>query len=259
MSARPWDRASRLTATPDDRLRPEIVALPAGRPTVDELFSFMRDAELRFATLRMRIEERSATTDGERLVVIETLIRHPRDARVTTSEPGLGTKDTYEIWISDGSVVRTYSATHRLGTARPVRRGVVGLGDPDLPGSATVYRPLTPLPTESLPEAFVHPAGLCQNVLMTGDCRVSGTDLVAGREALVLECDHPRGAEVWADRPDRRLRVWVDRETGVVTRLVETIGGEVTRDATVVLLEPDAALPPSAFDFELPAGTATIF
>ncbi len=259
MSARPWDRASRLTVTPDGRARPEVVALPAGAPTVGELFSFMRDAELRFATLRMRIEERSATTDGERLLVTDTLLRHPLAARVTTSEPGLGTKGIYEIWVSDGSVVRTYSATHRLGTTRPVRRRIVGLGDPDLPGSSKVYRPRTPLPMETLPEAFVHPAGLCQNVLATGDCRVSGTDLVAGREALVLECDHPRGVEVWADRPDHRITVWVDRETGMITRLVETIGGEVTRDARVVLLEPDATLPPSAFDFELPAGTATIF
>jgi outer membrane lipoprotein-sorting protein len=259
MPAHPWDRASQLTVMPDGRPRPETVALPAGRPTVEALFSFMRDAELRFATLRMRIEERSATTDGERLVATDVLLRHPLDARVTTSEPGLGTKGTYEIWISDGTTVRTYSATHRLGTERPVRRRLVGLGDPDLPASSKVYRPVTPLPTETLPEAFVHPAGLCQNVLATGDCRVSGTDVVAGREALVLECDHPRGTEVWADRPDHRLTVWVDRETGVITRLVETIGGETSRDATVVLLEPDAVLPPSAFDFELPPDTATIF
>ena len=34
----------------------------------------MRDAELRFDTLRMRIEERSFTARGEKLVVVETAI-----------------------------------------------------------------------------------------------------------------------------------------------------------------------------------------
>lgn len=259
MSARLWDRASQLPVPADGRPRPEIVALPAGAPTVGDLFTFMRDAELRFATLRMRIEERSATAEGERLLVIETLLRHPADARVTTSEPARGTKGTYEVWIADGQTVRTYSAPHRLGTARPVRRRVEGLDDPDLPGSARVYRPVTPLPMETLPEAFVHPAGFCQNVLATGRCWVSGSADVAGREAIVLDCDHPRDAEVWADRPDHHLQVSVDRETGIISRLVETIGDRVTRDATVVSLEPDATLPPTAFDFEFPPDTTMIF
>ncbi len=259
MSARLWDRASQLPVPADGRPRPEIVVLPAGLPTPERLFTFMRDAELRFQTLRMRIEDRTATTDGDRLAIVETVLRHPADARVTTSEPARGTAGNYEIWISDGQVVRTYSAPHKLGTSRPVRQSVVGLDDPDLPGSSTVYRALTPLPMETLPEAFVHPAGFCQNVLATGACWVAGTAEVVGREAIVVECDHPRGTEVWADRPDHHLQVSVDRETGVITRLVETIGGEVTRDALVVSLEPDASLPPTAFDFEFPSDTTMIF
>ena len=259
MSARLWDRAARLPAPLSGRVRPEIVALPPGLPSLEQLFTFMRDAELRFETLRMRIEDRSATTSGETLTIIETVLRHPADAKVTTSEPARGTSGDYEIWISDGRVVRTYSASHRLGTSRPVRRGVVGLDDPDLPGSSTVYRPVTPLPMESLPEAFVHPAGFCQNVLATGVCRIDETARIADREALVVECDQPRGAEVWADRPDHHLQVSVDRETGVIVRLVESYGGEVTREALVVNLEPDALLPPTAFEFEFPAGTTMIY
>jgi hypothetical protein len=84
----------------------------------------------------MRLEERTGGVEGERLTVIETALRHPGAARVTTSEPALGTAGNYEIWISDGETVRTYSAPHRLGTRRPVRPSVVGLEDRDLPGFA---------------------------------------------------------------------------------------------------------------------------
>jgi hypothetical protein len=236
-----------------------MVALAPGTPTVGELFTFMRDAELRFETLRLRIEDRTANASGESLVVVEALLRHPGHARVTTSEPDRGTKDNYEVWVSDGQTVRTYAATHRLGTVRPVRRRVAGLDDPDLPGSSRVYRPVTPLPMETLPEAFVHPAGFCQNVLATGSCWIAGADTVAGREAIVLECDHPRGTEVWADRPDHHITIWADRETGVMSRLVESIGGAVTRDATAVVLEADGPLLPTAFDFEFPPDTTTIY
>lgn len=259
MSTQPWDQASRPFIQPGTRRRPEIVALPAGTPVLETIFTFMRDAELRFETLRMRIEDVTATADGEKLTIVETLVRHPGLAKVTTSEPERGTAANYEIWVGNGAVVRTYSAPHTLGTSRPVRRRPVGLADPDLPGPSTAYTPLTPLPAETLAEAFVHPAGLCQNVLATGRCRVAGTTVVSGREAFVIECDHPRSTEVWADRQDHHLQVSIDRQTGLITRLVETIGGQVTRDATVTVLEPDTALPPNAFDFEFPAGTKTLY
>ena len=127
-STRLWDRAADLPMVVGRRPRPEIVALPADDlPTVGELFTFMRDAELRFDTLRMRIEERTFGVAGEQLAVVEIALRHPSDARVTTTQPALGTTANYELWISDGEVVRTYSAAHKLGTERPVRRSVVGV------------------------------------------------------------------------------------------------------------------------------------
>jgi outer membrane lipoprotein-sorting protein len=258
-SSRLWDRASRLPVAVDGRRRAEISVLAPGLPTVAELFTFMRDAELRFHTLRLRIEETSATTRGQHLTVIDMFLRHPGEARVITSEPHRGVTGSYELWISDGVTVRTYSAANRLGTERPVRRSVVGLDDPDLPGMSTVYVPVTPLPMETLPDTFVHPAGYCQNVLATGRTWISGTNEVAGREAIVVECDHPRTIEVVADRPDHHQQVSVDRETGVIVRLSETIGGEITRDAVVTSLLPDAPLPPSAFQFEFPSGTTVLF
>jgi outer membrane lipoprotein-sorting protein len=262
-STRLWDRAADLPMVVGRRPRPELAALPAdGLPSLDELFTFMRDAELRFDTLRMRIEERSFGVAGEQLVVVEVALRHPSDARVITSQPALGTTVNYELWISDGELVRTYSAAHKLGTERPVRRAVVGVSgreSRDLPGPSRVYASLTALPMETLPEAFVHPAGYCQNVLSTGDCRIVGLDEVAGREAIVVECLHPRTIEMGADRPDFRIRMSVDKADGVILRLEESIGGVVTRDATVTEYEPDAPLGPTTFDFTFPTGTTMLY
>ena len=165
----------------------------------------------------------------------------------------------YEIWISDGDLVRTYAATHKLGTQRPIRNRPRGLDDRDFPGMSRVYEPVTGLPMETLPDTFVHPAGYCQNVLATGRCTVTGSDLVAGREAILLECDHPRAIEVVADRPDFHVSLAVDRQLGVILRLIESIAGEPTRRAEVTDLGPDAPLPPSAFDFEFPTGTTMLY
>jgi outer membrane lipoprotein-sorting protein len=260
-STRLWDRAGALPVPADGgRPRPAVAALPAqALPTVQELFTFMRDAELRFAALRMRIEERVAATPGERLEVVEVMLRHPNQAKVITTEPELGTSGNHELWISDGETVRTYASRHRLGTRRPVRRRVVGLDDPDLPGFAQVYSPVTALPMETLPEAFIHPAGFCQNVLATGHCAVVGTDVVAGREAVVLVSEHPRATERFAERPDFRIEIAVDRDTGVISRLVESVGGVTTRQAEVTALQPDAPLPPTAFDFSFPSDTTFIY
>jgi outer membrane lipoprotein-sorting protein len=257
MSTRLWDRAALVPVDAAGRF-PEIVGLPATLPTVAELFTFMRDAELRFVTLRLRIDERTITARGETLISMDVAVRHPGHARVTTTEAGRGAAGNFELWISDGETVRTYSGTHRLGTSRPVRDRPRGLGA-DFPGRARVYEPVTPLPLETLPELFVHPAGYCQNVLATGRTWISGTDVVHGREAIILECSHPRTVERIADRPDFHVQVAVDRAEGIITRLVETIGGEVTRDAVVTSLEPNATLPPGTFDFEFPDGTTMLF
>jgi outer membrane lipoprotein-sorting protein len=263
-TTRRWDGAADLLPVPTGRRRrPELIALPPDDlPTVETLFTFMRDAELRFDALRMRIEERSFTADGEHLVVSDVVLRHPNAARVTTSVPGGAARGNYEVWISDGETVRTYSGTHKLGTERPVRRAVVGVGPDDgrdLPGTSRVYRPLTALPMETLPETFVHPAGYCQNVLATGACAVTGLEQVGEREAIVLECFHPRTIEMAADRLDFRIRIAVDRADGVILRLEESVGDHVTRDAIVTEYAPDAPLVATTFDFVFPSGTTMLF
>ena len=253
-----WDRAALVPVRRGER-RAEIVALPAGLPTVDELFTFMRDAERRFETLKMRIEERTWGARGEQVAAVDVAIRHPGQARVVTSTPGNAAAGHHELWISDGEVVRTFSASHKLGTSRPVRPRVRGLDPKTYPGSATVYDPITALPMETLPELFVHPAGFCQNVLATGECWISGTTEFPWGESIVVECDHPRSVERDVDRPDYHIQIAVDRHEGVITRLAETVKGELTRLATVVLLDPDATIPPSVFELELPEGTTTLF
>lgn len=254
-----WDRAAAQPARADGRRLPEVVTLGALLPTVAELFDFMRDAELRFVTLRLRISERAQTARGEDVTSMDTVLRHPGDAKVITTRAGDPAKPEYEVWISDGDLVRTYASAHRLGTQRPVRNRPRGLADRDIPGTSKVYEPVTALPMETLPDTFVHPAGYCQNVLATGRCTVTGTAIVSSREAILLECDHPRTTELAGDRPDFHLSIAVDRETGVLLRLVESIGGVVTRDAQVIELLPDAPLPPAAFYFAFPTGTTMLY
>lgn len=253
-----WDRAAVAVAN-DGRRSPAVATLAPGQPTVAELFDFMRDAELRFATLRMRILERALTAHGEEVTQVDVMLRHPGHAKVTTSRPGEVVGGHYEIWVSDGDIVRTYAAAHKLGTQRPIRNRPRGLEDPDLPGMARIYEPVTPLPMETLPDTFVHPAGFCQNVLATGPCRITDVGQTLGRATITLRSDHPRTVELPGDRPDHRFDITVDRETGLILRLIETIEETITRDAVVTDIAPDAPLPPSAFDFVFPTGTTMLF
>ena len=257
---RAWDRAGSLPVPVDGRpARAELAALREELPSVGELFTFMRDAELRFDTLRMRIEEQTWTADGPHLIVSDCWLRHPGHVKVLTSEPARGTMNNYEVWLSDGETVKTFVAVRRVGTIRPVRARIRGTDQPDLPGMSRLYEPLTALPMETLPDAFLHPAGYCQNTLATGTCAVTATTTVSGREALIVESFHPRAVEVVADRPDFRVRVAADRETGAILRLEESIGGMVTRDAVATVFDPDATLPPKVFDFAFPSDTVYIY
>ena len=142
-----WDRAANQLVPADGRRAPQVPALNRGTPTVGELFDFMRDAELRFETLRMRIVELAWAAGGELRTETEVVMRHPGHARVLTTKPGEKALGEYEIWLADGDIVRTYSSRHKLGTQRPIRNKPRGLDDPDIPGASKVYEPLTALPT----------------------------------------------------------------------------------------------------------------
>ncbi len=255
----PWDQASAAPVGADGRRAPEIVQLGPGLPDLATLFAFARDAELRFATLRLRIEERVAIAGGETLRVHEVLLRHPGRARVTTIRPDLPAPTNHDIWLGDGETVRMYQSGHRLATSRPVRAAPAGIDGRDLPGPSRPYVPLTALPANSLVDTFIHPGGYCQNVLATGACSVAGAGIVGGREAILVTTDHPRTVEMAGDRPDHRIEIAVDRETGVLMLLVELFGGTVTRRAEATELTPDAVIPDSAFSVAVPGDASMIY
>ena len=75
----------------------------------------------------------------------------------------------------------------------------------------------------------------------------------------MVQCDHPRTTEVAGDRPDFRVSIAVDRDTGVILRLVESMGGVVTRHAEVIEIAPDAPLAPATFQFVFPSGTTMLY
>src|SRR6187399_368812 len=88
MTASRWDRAGSLPVPVRGRPRPELASLPPDDlPTLAQLFTFMRDAELRFETLRMRIEEQTATTLGDQTFATDVWLRHPGWARMLTADP----------------------------------------------------------------------------------------------------------------------------------------------------------------------------
>ena len=239
---------------------PALVALGADAPRLEELFTFMVDAELRVQTLRLRVEERIGTARGEELTVHELVLRHPGWARVTSRRSSDPLSRDYRIWASDGQVVTTYDARDERASVRPVRPGPVGTTDPGKPLHAQVHVPRTALPLSSVLDTMVHPHGLIRNVLLTGPVRLVGTThLAGGRETLVLRADHPRSSEVLTDRPDRWLEVGVDRMTGLITLLTEHVGERVTRHAQATGLEMDAPVPDEAFTVHLPADVRMIY
>ena len=233
--------------------RPEIVALGPGDASFSELFLFMRDAELRFEALRMRIEDRTLGTRGESVETSELWLRHPDHAKIVTrTDGGDAVSRDFRVWIGDGAQVRTFDARANVTSVRPARQRAQGITAPDLPAFARVYVPRTDLPMETLVDTFVHPHGFCRNVLATARLELLGSDrLVGGREAVLVRAFHPRTTEVLTDRPDHVLDVGVDRMTGLILTLVEQIGDQVTREATVRDLELDPEIGDDAFELYL--------
>lgn len=239
--------------------RPRNVTLTSAEPTLPELFRFMEEAELRFERLRMRIVDRRVTTGGTVTETHELWLRHPGSYKLVTSR-GAPTDRDFDVWVSDGETVRTYDARTPLATVRRAAAPPVGADDRDLPDFARIYVPVTPLPPESLADTFVHPRGLCRNVLATGVLSQRGTvELASGREALLIRCDHPRTSHVNTDRPDHWLEVGVDRQTGLVLLLAEHIAGRMTRHAEAVWVGIDDPIGDEAFNIHISDDTRVLY
>ena len=253
-----WSQAA-VEAPPTAR-RPALAALPSGGlPSTSTLFTFMRDAELRFRSLRMRIEERAWDATGETLRVHEILVRHPGQARVTVRHADRQMPRDHEVWVTDGSRTRTYSAIHEVATDRPVRPSLLGLDSATLPPSSKVYVPLTRLPIDSVAEVAVHPGTFLQNVFGSGTVRVIGSRRVGGREAIEVECLHPSTTRVLADRPDHDIVVAADAALGLISLLEERLGDRVVRRAEATSIETDTEIPDAAFELAVPSTARRVY
>jgi hypothetical protein len=238
---------------------PTAVALGDDAPDLETLFLFAREAELRVRSLRMTIEEHDWNATGESIVNHDIQLRHPGVARVTTLRTEDPLSSDYDIWIGDGERIRTYSASDKRATNRAKRPRVVLPAASDLPRHSRPYEPLTSLPAGSAADAFIHPHGLFRNVLTTGPLAVLGTRDINGREAVMVRSEHPRSTKILTDRPDRRVDVGIDRATGFLLHLSETIGGVPTHLAEVTLLELDADIPDSAFELHLSSDVRMLY
>jgi hypothetical protein len=238
---------------------PAIVALEGTTPRLEELFTFMTDAELRVSSLRMRIVERTLTARGETTLLSDVVLRDDGHARVTWRRSADPMSRDYHVWSTDGTSVTTYDAASERASVRPVPPPVVGATAPDLPRSSRVYRARTSLPAESLADTFVHPHGYIRNVLLTGTVTLTGSAVLNDRETFLLRLVHPRSTYVLTDRPDRWVEVGVDRQTGFITLLVEHIGEVVTRHAEATSLDIDAAIPDEAFTVHIPGDARRIY
>ena len=195
--------------------------------------------------------DRTWTARGEETEVSEVWLRHPSNAKVLTRTGSDSPRAPSHIWLSDGQSIRTYETERDLLRERPVRDRPEGVTRDDLPSFARVYAHAR-LPMETLADTFVHPYGLCRNVLATGGLTLLGTTDRGGREAWLVRCDQPRRAEVLNDRPDRVLEVGVDRLTGLVLLFIERFGDTVTRQAEVTDLSLDAPIPDEVFVLHAP-------
>lgn len=237
----------------------ERTTLADDAPSLEELFLFAREAELRVRSLRMVIEDRLMTARGEEVVRYEILLRHPGQARVDTRRSEEPFSHDYDVWLSDGESAQVFKAAGKSVSTRPLRPGVAGRDSAGLPLYAQQRESLTPLPGGTMADTFVHPHGLFRNVLVTGPLAITGTRMVGAREAIVVRADHPRSAKVLVDRPDRSIEVGIDRTSGFLISLTERIGDQVTHHAEVTELEVDPVLLDSAFELRLPADVRKLY
>jgi hypothetical protein len=238
---------------------PEYPTLPAETPELNDLFAFMAEAELRFDSLRMRIVDHQTTTHGDEVVTHDIWLRHPGMVKVVSTR-GESSEGDYDVWVSDGQTVQTYNAQGNYATNRRARMAPVGAAAADLPSRSRVYMPQTALPAETLADTFVHPHGLCRNVLSSGVVYRRGTAALAGgREAILLRCDHPRLSHLLLDRPDHWLEIGVDAQTGMLLLLAEHVGDRMTRHAEVVNVRLDEVIPDAAFVIHTSADTRAIY
>ncbi len=115
------------------------VALAEDAPSIEELFLFAREAELRVQTLRMTIDEHVVTAKGAEHIVHEVQLKHPGLARVANRRSSEPLSRQYDIWVSDGEAITVYEASSKIASVRRRRSRVAGS---DGHGSAPLRAPV---------------------------------------------------------------------------------------------------------------------
>ena len=222
----------------------------------------MRDAELRFATLRMRIAERSRTARGEEVAHAR---RHPPPPgrRQGHDEPG---RPGRRRRLRDLDLRRRHRPDLRRAptSSGPSDRSATGRAVStiaDLPGYSPGLR-AGHRPADGDAAGHVRPPGrpTARTCSPRAAARSPARPSSIGREAIMLDCEHPRTIELAADRPglppgpDRRSRD--RRHPAARSRRSAGRSAATPRSSTS---SPDAPLPPSAFDFVFPTGTTMLY
>ncbi len=242
-------------------LPPVASYLPSGLPTPNELFAFAADAERRLRTLRLRIDERSVTTDGESVTRTELLVDRPH-VRVTTSTrsgSNSGSNSNYEVWTTDGAIVEQYDAKSNTATRRPHRAAPAGLDDAELPATVSMPRTLGPLPSEGWVTTLLRPHHFCANTLSSATLGPVSEETHLGRAVLAIEAAAPHTIDLAGAHATFRYRVLFDRVTGLLLSVTELHDERVVRETIVSAITLDADIPASEFIIELPAGARKIY
>ena len=154
---------------------------------------------------------------------MDVVLRHPGDAKVTTTRPGEAARGDYEVWISDGELVRTYSSVHGWGRSGRSATGRAASRTPT-PGLVTGLRADHRAAGRDPPRDVRPPGGVLperpRHRPLRGR-RDRRRQRARGGPPRVRPSAHDRAA---GDRPDFRIEVAVDRATGIILRLVEIDG-----------------------------------
>ena len=227
--------------------------MPSGLPSVAELFTFMRDAELRFATLRMRIVDRSRDARGDEATNARG---QPSPSRPRQGHDERGRR-------GDRRRLRHLDLRRRPRPdlrGRPQARHAAADPQPPArsrrPGPSRVRQGLraghSPADRDAARTRSSTPAACARTSSRRVDARSPARSWPSGARRSRSSASIPVRPRSPRDRPDYRLYLTIDRATGVILRLIETIGGTTTRDAEVMVLDPDAALPPIGIRVRLP-------
>ena len=110
-----WDRAAACPSRPDGRRLPEVAALPETCRRSASCSTSCATPSCASRPCACASRSGRQTARGEDVVAMDVVLRHPGEAKVTTTPRRAdAARPEYEVWISDGELVRTYASAHGL-------------------------------------------------------------------------------------------------------------------------------------------------